>query len=90
MTMETAQSKVNQRTLNLKLYRIIRKMGVPRSDVQLPATLTFDLGFDSYDMNIFLFYLEAFFNIEITDNEIPKLQTIEHTIHFLEQKLQAA
>lgn len=88
--MEGVKVSSTHKNLNVKLYRIIRKMGVPRSQVQLRAQLTYDLGFDNFDMNIFLFYLESFFNIEITDNEIPKLQTISQTISFIEEKLQVA
>ncbi|MBI9068829.1 MAG: acyl carrier protein [Salinivirgaceae bacterium] len=62
-------------------------MGIPRSEVLLPARLSHDLGFDTFDMNIFLFFLEARFNIEIYDNDIPKLQTIDNTINFIEEKL---
>lgn len=77
-------------SLKIKLYRIVRKMGIPRSEVCLSSSLLFDFGFDSYDMKIFLFYLESLFNIEINDTEIPKLQTIEHTLKFIEQKVKAA
>ena len=79
-----------QKVLNLRLYKIFRKMGVPRKDVSLNNNLSNDLLFDNFDMNIFLFFLESKFNIEVADTDITKLTTIEHTLHFVEEKLDVA
>ncbi len=82
---------INQKkVLNLRLYKILRKMGVPRKDVSLKANLFNDLFFDSYDMNIFLFYLEAKFDIQVKDEDISQITTIGHTLHFIEEKLDVA
>ena len=45
--------------LNLKLYKVLRKMGVARNDVSLNTDIFNDLLFDNYDMNIFLFLENA-------------------------------
>jgi acyl carrier protein len=83
--------KINQKKiLNLRLYKVLRKMGVSRDKVSLKADLFNDLFFDSYDMNIFLFYLEAKFDIQIKDEEISQITTIGHTLHFIEEKLDVA
>jgi len=73
--------------LNLRLYKIFRKMGVPRTEMSLQANLHNDLYFDNFDMNIFLFFLESKFNIEVNETDVNKLTTIEHTLHFIENKL---
>ena len=65
-------------------------MGVSRKDVSLKANLFNDLFFDSYDMNIFLFYLEAKFDIQVKDEDISQITTIGHTLHFIEEKLDVA
>lgn len=62
-------------------------MGVPRNEVSMKANLANDLCFDSYDMNIFLFLLESSFNISINDKDVPQLQTVGNTVHFIEEKL---
>ena len=74
--------------LNIRLYKIFRKMGVPRTEMLLHADLHNDFNFDNFDMNIFLFFLESKFNIEVNDAEANKLTTIEHTLHFIENKLE--
>ncbi len=79
-----------QKGLNLRLYKIFRKIGVPRSQVMLKTNLYDDLGFDNYDIKIFLFFLESKFNIEVDDTEVTKLTTIAHTLHFVEEKLDVA
>ena len=79
-----------QKVLNLRLYKIFRKMGIPRGKVLLNTDLYYDLGFDNYDMNIFLFFLESKFNIKVNDIEIAKLTTIGNTLHFVEEKLYVA
>lgn len=72
---------------DLSLYRIFRKMGVSRNDLSLKTDLNKDLCFDSYDMNIFLFFLESRFNIAIADQDIPQLQTVEQTLEFVQHRI---
>ncbi len=72
---------------NLSLYRIFRKMGVPREQVALKTNLYKDLGFDASDINILLFFIESRFNININEKEIGRLVTIGHTINFVEEKI---
>ena len=81
---------IMQKELNLGLYKIFRKMGVPRNQVSLKNNLLDDLGFDNFDMNIFLFFLESKFNIEVNTTDVTKLTTIGHTLHFVEEKLDVA
>lgn len=76
--------------LNLKLYRVFRKMGVSRTNVSLNNDLSNDLLFDKFDMNIFLFLIESIFNIEVNDNDVIRLTTVGHTLNFIEEKLDVA
>ena len=76
--------------LNLKLYKVLRKMGISRSDVTLKTDLLKDLLFDNYDMNIFLFLIESKFNIEVNEYDVIQLRTIGHTLNFIEEKLDVA
>lgn len=80
----------SQTGLNLRLYKIFRKMGIPRTEMSMEADLHNDFNFDNFDMNIFLFFLESKFNIEVKDAEVNKLTTIEHTLHFIENKIELA
>lgn len=85
--MENPKNSKDMSMLDLQLYKIFRKMNVPREELSLRAELTSDLGFDNFDMNIFLFLLESKFNIQIHDNEVNQLKTVGHTVHFIEEKL---
>ena len=76
--------------LNLRLYKVFRKMGVSRNKVSLNTDLSNDLLFDNFDMNIFLFLIESKFNIEVKEDDVTKLKTIGHTLHFIEEKLDVA
>ena len=76
--------------LNLKLYKVLRKMGVSRNNVSLNTDIFNDLLFDNYDMNIFLFLIESKFNIEVKDIDVVRLTTIGHTLHYIEEKLDVA
>lgn len=79
-----------QKILNLRLYKIFRKMGVPRNEMSLKSNLSTDLCFDNFDMNIFLFFIESKFNIEVDESDVSRLITIGHTLNFIEEKLDFA
>lgn len=61
-------------------------MGVDREDIDLNTNLNTDLFFDNDDMNIFLFFVETKFKIDVKDKEIMQLQTVNNTINFIEKK----
>ncbi len=72
---------------DLSLYKIFRKMGVSRNEINLSTSLQKDLCFDHFDMNIFLFFLESRFDINISEQEVPQLQTVANTLEFVQNKL---
>ncbi len=82
--------KTTHDILNLRMYKIFRKMGVPRNEMNLQSNLYYDLCFDNFDMNILLFYLESKFDIEVNESDVACLTTIGKTLHFIEQKLNVA
>ncbi len=69
--------------IKLKLYKILRNMNVSKNNIILSANYTCDIGFDEFDRNCLLNYLEFDFNILISDNDIQKLDTIGNTIDYL-------
>lgn len=74
------------KTTKIALYKIFRRMGIQRDDISLSTNINTDLFFDNDDMNIFLFFIETKFNINVADQEIPQLQTVNNTINFIEKK----
>lgn len=70
----------------IALYKIFRKMGINRNELSSSTNLNTDLCFDNNDMNIFLFFVETRFKINVSDNEMFQLQTIDNTVNFIEKK----
>lgn len=74
---------MGMKKLKISLYRIFRKMGVPRELIHVKHNLNKDFGFDSLDMQLFLFFIESRFDINIKDNEIDRFSTVESTMNYL-------
>jgi acyl carrier protein len=79
MMTETMEEKKIRRNL----YRVLRKTGVQKNDIQLEASFSKDLNFDSVDWKIFTFYLEGIFDIAIRDEEVLNLGSVNDTVKFL-------
>lgn len=75
------------KTTKIALYKIFRRMGVNREDIDLSTNLNTDLFFDKDDMNIFLFFVETKFKIDVADKEIMQLQTVKSTINYIDNKV---
>lgn len=75
------------RKIRLRLYRILREIGISREKIQTESALKNDLGLDSFDLTCLLFSLETRFNITIPDEDIPKLGTIQQTLLYLNRRI---
>jgi len=78
---------MNRRKIQIRIYRILRKLGVRREDICLNADIRNDLGFDDFDLKLYLYYIETNFKINILDNQLSKLNKIKDTIYVLEKSL---
>ncbi|WP_163715581.1 phosphopantetheine-binding protein [Mangrovibacterium lignilyticum] len=74
------ENKTTRRTL----YKVLRKTGVSRDDIELDASFQEDLKFDQLDWTLFLFYLEESFNIAIEDDQAIKLHQVKDSLELLE------
>lgn len=74
---------MNDKSIRRNLYRVLRKTGVQKKDIQMNASYSNDLKFDSIDWKIFLFYLEGVFNISVRDEEFLQLDNVDETLKFL-------
>ncbi len=70
----------------IALYKIFRRMGIRRQNINVAANLFTDLLFDRVDMNIFLFLLERTFQIEVKNEEENQLQTIDDVIYYIDNR----
>lgn len=76
--------------IQIRLYKVLRKMGIDRSEFNFKTDFYFDLCFDDFDTTILLFHIETKFDININDCDICELKTIGSTLSFLRNKLNAA
>jgi len=74
-------------TLEEKVITIImEQLDVTREECNLEASFIDDLGADSLDLVELIMEMEENFGIEIADNELEKIRTIQNAIDFLRSK----
>ncbi len=74
-------------TLEEKVINIImEQLDVTREECNLEASFIDDLGADSLDLVELIMEMEENFGIEIADNELEKIRTIQDAIDFLRSK----
>ena len=74
---------MEDKKIRRNLYRVLRKTGVQKNDIQPGASYRKDLHFDSVDWKIFTFYLEGIFDISVRDEELLNLGNVNDTLQFL-------
>ena len=74
---------MDEKKIRRNLYRVLRKTGINKNDIQPEANYSYDLNFDWVDWQIFTYYLEGIFNISIHDDELHKLRNVNDTVMFL-------
>jgi acyl carrier protein len=74
---------MEDKKIRRNLYRVLRKTGVQKSDIEPTASYQRDLRFDSVDWKIFTFYLEGIFNISVRDEELHQLGSVNDTLQYL-------
>jgi acyl carrier protein len=66
---------------------IVEQLGVSRKEVVVEASFIDDLGADSLDIVELVMAMEEEFNVEISDEEAEKIQTIGAAIAYLKGKV---
>ncbi|HKL30934.1 MAG TPA: phosphopantetheine-binding protein [Tangfeifania sp.] len=79
----TMKEAMEDKKIRRNLYRVLRKTGVQKNEIQPDATYKRDLRFDSVDWKIFTFYLEGIFNISVHDDELYRLGSVNDTLQYL-------
>ena len=74
---------MENKTMRRTLYRVLRKTGVPRNEIELDASFNEDLNFDQLDWTLFIFYLENTFNISVNDEEISRLCQVRDSLELV-------
>ena len=75
---------MENKTVRRTLYKVLRKTGVPRKEIDLDAAFNEDLKFDQVDWALFLFYLEDSFKIDVREDEISRMYKVKDTLSLME------
>jgi acyl carrier protein len=75
---------MENKTIRRTLYRVLRKTGVPRDNIELEASFHDDLNFDQVDWAIFLYYMEDSFNIAINEEDVSRLNQVKDSLELVE------
>jgi acyl carrier protein len=67
------------------LYRVLRKTGVRKENISPEADFQEDLHFDTTDWKIFTYFLENIFKVNIEEDSIQSLHSVNDTITLLKQ-----
>lgn len=74
---------MKEKTIRRNLYRVLRKTGVDKDNIQPNASYNNDLKFDKIDWAIFIHFLEYIFKISIRDDELKSFVSVNDTLHYL-------
>ena len=73
--------------VEVKVKKIIsEQLGVPESDVKPEASFVNDLGADSLDTVELVMALEEEFSVEIPDEDVEKIATVQNAIDYIKAK----
>jgi len=78
---------LEEKSIRRKLYRVLRKTGIKKENIDPNASFTEDLKFDNVDWTIFTFFLECVFNISVKDEELTSFGKVNDTLRFLKTEL---
>ena len=78
---------LEEKSIRRKLYRVLRKTGVDKENIQPNASYIDDFNFDKIDWTIFTYFLEGIFNISVKDEELNKLGSVNDTLSYLKTEL---
>ena len=68
---------------------IVEQLGVPAEDVTEGASFIEDLGADSLDIVELVMALEEEYDIEISDEDAEKIQTVGDAVNYIAEHAQA-
>jgi acyl carrier protein len=76
---------MENKKIRRNLYRALRKTGVRKEQISPEADFDDDLHFDTTDWKIFTYYLESIFKVNIEEENIKNLHSVNDTITLLRQ-----
>lgn len=78
---------MRERTLTIGMYRILRKIGVPREEVVLDGDFDRDYFFTVFEKNMLFNSVELKYEIEFTESEENQLHNPEKLMQLIKEKM---
>jgi acyl carrier protein len=66
---------------------IVEQLGVSEEEVTIEASFIEDLGADSLDLVELIMALEEEFGIEISDEDVEKIQTVQDVVSYINEHM---
>ena len=67
---------------------VVEQLGVSREEIVAESAFIDDLGADSLDIVELVMALEEAFDVEISDEDAEKIQTIEDAVSYLKERVE--
>lgn len=80
--------KPTRQQIEEDVKRLAKEQVISTRTIELSDRIIEDLGFDSLDVIEFVIDLETLYDILITDEDIPKYNTIEEWVSYVERLTQ--
>lgn len=77
---------MDTQTINIGVYRILRKLGISRNDITPEADIDKDYFFDELDKKMLFNFLEFRYHIELTSKEECKIHKVKHITDIVASK----
>lgn len=77
---------MNMDTIEEKFSRIFKYMGIPKEQFRLDASLIKDFEFNDFQFNCLVLYIKDYFELNITESDYSRLNTIGNTLNFIRSK----
>lgn len=75
--------------IEYKFSQIFRYMGLPEEKIQPEASFVNDFEFKDFQFTCLVFYIGAYFKINIRESDYAELKTIGSTMNYVKKKLDA-
>ena len=66
---------------------IAEQLNIDREDIALETSLEDDLHIDSLDLIEYVVIVEHEFDVDIPDEEMPKLKTVQDVVTYIEENM---
>lgn len=77
---------MNEKTLQIGLYRILRKMGIPREEVAFEADFDKDYFFSNSEKNMIFNFVEYKYNLIIPKMVENNAHNINYLMNYIKQQ----